>query len=78
MVHNFYSLRIHKSILRVFIISKQEQTCMFLEFKVHFSIYYNPLLKVTNFIIGRSLNFIKMDYFVGVRPFTTNYLFHEL
>ena len=78
MIHNFYSLKIHKSILRVFIISKQEQTCMFLEFKVHFNIYYNSLLKVTNFIIGMSLNHIKMDYFIGVRYFTTNYLFHEL
>ena len=78
MVHNFYSPRIHASIYRAFIILKQEQTCMFLEFKAHFSIYYNPLLKVTNFIIGESPNPTKMDYFVGVRPFTINHLFCEL
>jgi hypothetical protein len=75
MIHNFYYLSIHTLILRKFIIQKQEQTLLFLEFKVYFLIYYNLLLKIIDFIIGGSINLTKKDCFVGVRPSTTTNLF---
>jgi len=59
MIHNFYYPSIHTLFLKAFIILKQEQTYMFLEFKAHSSIYYNLLLKVADFIIVRSLKLTK-------------------
>jgi hypothetical protein len=41
----FYSLCIYILILREFIIHKQEQTLLFLEFKTHSLIYNNPFIK---------------------------------
>jgi Ca2+/H+ antiporter len=46
-----------------------------LKFKIGSFIYYNLLLKIINFIIGWSLNPIKKDYFVDVRPSITNHQF---
>jgi hypothetical protein len=78
MVHNFYSLSIRTLIIRVFIIKKQEQTLLFLKFKARFFIYYNSLLKITDFIFrGSTQNPTKTDYFVGIRVFTTNHLLCE-
>jgi len=57
--HQSNDLSFHIFILKAFSIQKQEQTYLFLDFKAHSSIYYNPLLKVTDFIIRGSLNPIK-------------------
>jgi len=78
MVHNFYYLSIHILILRKFIIQKQEQTLLFLEFKVRYLIYCNLLLKIIDFIIGGSTNPRKKDCFAGVRPSTTTNFFLKL
>lgn len=37
-----------------------------------FHVYCNPLLKVTDFIIGGSLNPTKKNYFAGVKSYITN------
>jgi len=69
----FYSISIHTLILRAFIICKQEETLLFLEFKVYSLIYYNLLLKVTDFIIGGFLNSTKKNYLTGVRSSIINH-----
>jgi len=61
MLHNLYSSNIYILIFRVFIILEQEQTCILLELKAHSSIYYNSLVKITNFIIRGPLNPIKSE-----------------
>jgi hypothetical protein len=61
MLHNLYSSNIYILIFKVFIILEQEQTCILLELKAHSSIYYNSLLKITNFIIRGPLNPIKSE-----------------
>jgi len=74
----FYSPSIHALILRAFIIYKQEQTLLFIEFRAYYLISCNLFLKVTNFIIGGSLNSTKMNCFVGVRYFINNYQLYKL
>lgn len=76
--HQSNDLSFHTFILKAFSIQKQEQTYLFLDFKAHSSIYYNPLLKVTDFIIRGSLNPIKKNCFASVRFSTTNLLLREL
>jgi hypothetical protein len=73
MVRNLYSSNIYTLIFRAFIILKQEQTCILLELKAYSSIYYNSLLKITDFIIWGCLypikwplNPIKSEWFAGV------------
>jgi hypothetical protein len=86
MVRNLYSSNIYTLIFRAFIILKQEQTCILLELKAHSSIYYNSLLKITDFIIRGPLdsiksewplNPVKSEWFAGVKSSTINHLLHE-
>jgi hypothetical protein len=48
----FYSLSIY-TLIKAFII---QQTLLFLNFKTYYLIYYNMLLKITNFITVKFLN----------------------
>lgn len=48
----FYFLSIY-TLIKAFII---QQTLLFLDFKTYYLIYYNMLLKITNFITVKSLN----------------------
>jgi hypothetical protein len=77
-VHNYSPLSIHTLILRAFIIQKQEQTLIFLEFKAYYLIYCNSLLKSHWHTIWGSLNSTKSDCFAGIELSTTNHLFIEL
>jgi hypothetical protein len=69
----FYHLITHTLILKTFIINKQEQIFLFLEFKVHSLIYCNSLLKIIDFIIREFLNPIKRDCFTSVRSSITSH-----
>ena len=55
----FYSLSIY-TLIKAFII---QQTLLFLDFKTHYLIYCNMLLKITNFITVKSINPKRKNYF---------------
>jgi hypothetical protein len=52
----FYFPNIHILTVRVFIIPKQKQISLFLEFKPLLLLIIFPYLKIDDFIIGKSLN----------------------
>lgn len=62
-----------------FIIPKQEQKFLFLEFKFFLFIFYNFLFKIINSIIEieRSLFSINKHYFIDATKSTTNLTFSK-